>query len=118
MKSDLKKQYQGSDVYKILKKLGNENHDDDPLDYEKRSIESNSYIVVDIPISKILQSDVDAKFFIKDEMTNFKDDYTKRTVKSPILIDKNFHLVDGYHRLAQTIFNGKKKIQSFVPIKK
>ena len=112
------KPIQGKDVFSYLKKLGNENHDDDPLSDEKRNIESNTYIIIDVPINKILKSDMDAKYFVGDEMKNFKDDYTKRTVKHPIIIDKDFRLVDGYHRLAQQVFNGKKKVQSFVPIKK
>lgn len=112
------KPIQGKDVYTILKRLGNENHDDDPLNYVKREILGNQYKIIDVPINKILSSDVDAKYFVGSEMKDFKDDYTKRPVKSPIIIDKDFHLVDGYHRLSQQVFNGKKKIQSFVPIKK
>ncbi len=118
MKSDSKKQYKGYEVYTILKRSGNENHDDDPLEYSKRDIESNDYVVLDIPINKILKSDMDAKYFVGSEMKDFKDDYEKRQVKIPIIIDRDFRLVDGYHRLSQQVFNKKKTIQTFVPIKK
>ena len=106
----------GKDVYKFLKKLGNENHDDDPLDYIKNEILRNTYVLQDISVNKILQSDMDAKHYVGSEMKDFKDDYTKRTVKSPILLDKNYILKDGYHRLAQTVFNKKSKIPAFIPI--
>ena len=107
----------GKDVFKYLKKLGNENHDDDPLDDIKQEVFTNTYEIKDIPISKILSSDIDAKYYVSSEMKSFKDDYTKRVVKSPILIDDKYNLKDGHHRLAQQVFNGKRTVKSFVPIK-
>ena len=107
----------GKDVFKYLKKLGNENHDDDPLDDIKNEVLRNTYEIKDIPINKILSADVDAKYYVSNEMKHFKSDYTKRAVKTPILIDDKYNLKDGYHRLAQSVFNGKRIVKSFVPIK-
>lgn len=106
---------QGKDVFNLLKKLGNENHDDDPLDDIKREVLSNTYIIGEVPITKLLKADMDVKYYVGSEMKDFKDDYTKRPVKSPILIDKKFIVKDGYHRLAQQVFNGKKTIKAFIP---
>lgn len=110
------KPIEGKDVYTYLKKLGNENHDDDPLTYIKSEILRNQYTLQDVPVTTILKRDVDAKWYVGNEMKDFKDDYTKRKVKSPILLDKDYMLKDGYHRLAQTVFNGQKKIKAFLPL--
>ena len=47
------KKISGKDVWEYLKKLGNENHDDDPLDYIRREVEASEYVLTEVPISKI-----------------------------------------------------------------
>lgn len=107
---------QGKEVFQYLKKLGNENHDDDPLDDIRREVESSQYILKEVPISKLLKSDRDLNDYVQSELRDFRDDWKKRPVKAPILVSKRGKVQDGYHRTTQEVVNGKSKIKAFVEI--
>lgn len=115
----------GKDVWDYFSKLISRHHSkyEDPIhNQHKDQILNNEYILKDILISDLLNSDVDLKDYIETQIDFYKDkwDNENNVVNTYGLIgDSSFSndvVIDGYHRILQNIISGVKTIKMFVPL--
>lgn len=107
----------GFDVYKKAIKSGSENNES-LEDYESQ-ITNTTYNLIDVSIDQLLKKDADLREFIENEQIDQKN----RKIETPIIIgDSNNYsglkdtVIDGYHRIAQSLSNGEKVIKAYVPV--
>ena len=119
------KYYTGQEVLDYFNTLKSENHSvyDDPMktDEIRNQILSNNYILKDINISELISRDINLKDYVENEdVIQHYSKKPKRVVDKFVLIgDSDYQkniLLDGYHRVLQSIFNNETSIKGFVPI--
>jgi hypothetical protein len=79
----------------------------------------DNYILGQIDIQKLIESDTDLESFISDEY-NPNDNVEYDYIRQPILLGTNEYsrkeniVLDGYHRVLQALYNKDKKIVAFI----
>ncbi len=112
----------GKDVYLEAQKAGSENNDfDENMSEYQNQIEQNEYLLLNIPIEKLVENDPDLKEYID---AGIDESSPKRSIKQPIIIGNaergSFNtikdgVIDGFHRVEQSIINGEKFVKAYVP---
>lgn len=117
------KVYSGEDVWNYFSKIVSKHHSkiEDPIhQLHKEQILNNTYVLRDIKIDDLIKHDIDVQSFVETQFDYYKEKWNKNTIKSYGLIGDNDYasdvLIDGYHRLMQTIINGDNTFKVFVPL--
>ncbi len=113
----------GLDVWKAVVAAGSE-HNDAHMFLHKQII-ANDYKLVDLPISDLVKNDLDLKDFVNNgSFQKFLFKGKTRPVNHPIVIGRqlwqksndNNYVIDGYHRVGQSVINNAKTIKAYVPL--
>ena len=116
------REYSGSEVWESAVKAGSENNEG--LESEEDTITLTNYVLIDIPLCKVMKRDPD----VEDFVNNSKDDerFSKhRRIEQPIIIggiDRGgpFYtdgVIDGGNRVAQAVLGNKETmIKAYVPV--
>jgi hypothetical protein len=103
--------YVGIEVFNNMLKKGSEHNDG--IQEFKDKVVPFTFVFKTIEIEEILKKDPDAKDFV-DKASDDKEFKTYRKIETPIIIDENGIVIDGWHRLAQAYYNEEKYIISLV----
>ena len=113
------KTYSGKEIRDIVSKYeSQEGSDMESFANESIRLKDN-YILGQIDIQKLIESDTDLESFISDEY-NPNDNVEYDYIRQPILLGKNEYsrkeniVLDGYHRVLQALYNKDKKIVAFI----
>src|ERR1035437_2680217 len=110
----------GQKVWELASKAGSEHNDQ--LETLIENIKSQEYYLLNIPIAKVLERDVDLKSYVQIEAKQYVEFSKYREIKQPIVIGKVSRggveeykdgVIDGSNRLAQAFANGATEIQAF-----
>jgi hypothetical protein len=112
----------GSYVWEYALYYGSENHSEseNPIFDAKEQILETNYVERELLIPNLIKNDVDLKdFFDSEKQDNFSSYKKGKLVNKNIIIgDSNYSedvVIDGYHRIVQSIVNGENTIKAFVP---
>jgi GNAT superfamily N-acetyltransferase len=118
--------YSGVQVRNIVSKYGS-SEGTDMVEFSKERIkEEDKYVLDYVSIDKLLERDIDLRTFIDSEKEYNGLGYTPnaREITEPIILGDALYssmsnvVIDGYHRILQSIINNQKKILAFIKIDK
>ena len=118
--------YSGVQVRNIVSKYGSSEGTDMVEFSEERIKEEDKYVLDYVSIDKLLERDIDLRTFIDSEKEYNGLGYTPnaREITEPIILGDALYssmsnvVIDGYHRILQSIINDKEKILALVKIDK
>jgi hypothetical protein len=87
-----------------------------PGDYAYDNVKEEDYELKELDISQVLKKDEAVRKAIEGELEPMAQ--SEGTIDSPIIINSQGEVLDGYHRLRGRVKAGKKKVTAYVGIKK
>jgi tRNA nucleotidyltransferase/poly(A) polymerase len=102
----------GDVVFSLIRKKDND------IDDLENVIKSHNYILTNIPISKLIQNDVDLKEYLNSSEPIIKI----KIIETPIIVGdisrggdvQKSGVIDGFHRIEQALVNGETEILAYI----
>lgn len=115
---------EGRDVLDYFIRLGSESHskyDNPVLTTYRYQVLNNRYVIRNIKIDDLLDTDIDLKSFVETQYDTYKMVWGNNKVDSIGLIGDNDFVkdvvIDGYHRVMQKVLNKEDSMLFYVPLK-